>query len=721
MPSLKDLKDKRRQLSRLIRQAEKASGKTAADIRNERQAVYAAEARAVSSTVHNIPDIVDQQRRQSCRDDLKRFFELYFPHVFTLQWSVHHLRLIELVQRAILEGLQQAIGFPRGSGKTTICQYALVWAMLNGHSRFGLLVAADKAKAARQMSDVVTELTRNTILLDDFPEVIVPLRASEGMALKARNQRLDGNLTRLEVSTSCLITPTIPQTVAAGNDERIIQIGTITGATRGALVRNFRPDFVLIDDPQTRKSAKSPLMTSERSDIINGDLMAMAGPGKTLSALMTCTVIYKGDLADKHLDRQEHPEWHGIRVKMLESMPTETKLWDEWSDIVRDCQQNDLSLDAAHKFYRKHRKKMDSGAQVYWEHRVISLVDSEQQTKVKFESALESAMYLYYRNPAVFASEYQNEPLELDSDESMPAADVIRKQRHTAKRYVVPLKADTITAFVDIQKRILPYVVVAWQKSTFTGWIIDYGSWPDQKRRFYTRDNAKNTIGHQKRGASFDVALRNALEKLLLGMLRRSYLREDGVELRLERGLIDANWAESTDVVYSFLKEMKLSPTWMPSHGIGIRATQRALNDRQSSRRSRDKRGVHWVITKQDQYKLERLAFDANWWKSFHAQRWQTTPGDRGSLSLFSGHEHEMFAEHLTAEYGIQAEARGRKVTEWFLKPGSPDNDFLDCMVGNCVAASMLGATVATIEAMVPKDPTARPKISASNIGQFYG
>jgi hypothetical protein len=41
----------------------------------------------------------------------------------------------------------------------------------------------------------------------------------------------------------------------------------------------------------------------------------------------------------------------------------------------------------------------------------------------------------------------------------------------------------------------------------------------------------------------------------------------------------------------------------------------------------------------------------------------------------------------------VPTTARGRTVDEWKLKPGKPDNHWLDCLVGCAVAASMQGST----------------------------
>ncbi|MFV0442871.1 MAG: terminase gpA endonuclease subunit [Planctomycetaceae bacterium] len=65
-------------------------------------------------------------------------------------------------------------------------------------------------------------------------------------------------------------------------------------------------------------------------------------------------------------------------------------------------------------------------------------------------------------------------------------------------------------------------------------------------------------------------------------------------------------------------------------------------------------------------------------------------PGRRPALQR-SAHTHRLFAEHLTAEYRVRTEGRGRTVDEWKLRPERADNHWLDCLVGCAVAASIQG------------------------------
>ena len=73
--------------------------------------------------------------------------------------------------------------------------------------------------------------------------------------------------------------------------------------------------------------------------------------------------------------------------------------------------------------------------------------------------------------------------------------------------------------------------------------------------------------------------------------------------------------------------------------------------------------------------------------------------GDRGCLSLFKAKDHRLFADHLTAEYRVRTEGRGRTVDEWKIRSPGRDNHWLDCVVGCAVGASMLGATLREAQA----------------------
>ena len=56
---------------------------------------------------------------------------------------------------------------------------------------------------------------------------------------------------------------------------------------------------------------------------------------------------------------------------------------------------------------------------------------------------------------------------------------------------------------------------------------------------------------------------------------------------------------------------------------------------------------------------VRQVVYDTNYWKSFVHARLAVAMGDRGCLSLFgdNAETRRLFAEHLSAEYRVKAEA----------------------------------------------------------------
>jgi len=75
------------------------------------------------------------------------------------------------------------MAMPRGSGKTTICECACIWAALNGHREFVCLIGSDEGHAMDMLDSIKMELDGNELLLADYPEVVFPIQALDGIAI----------------------------------------------------------------------------------------------------------------------------------------------------------------------------------------------------------------------------------------------------------------------------------------------------------------------------------------------------------------------------------------------------------------------------------------------------------------------------------------------------------------------------------------------------------
>lgn len=665
-----------------------------------------AEISAIGRDIGNIPEVVDPQRKARATTDFRFFCEAYFPETFSLPWSNDHLKVIAKIETAVLRGGLFAMAMPRGSGKTTLAETACIWAMLTGAQEFVCLIGSDAGHARNMLESIKVEFETNERLLEDFPEAVFPIHALERIHNRAKGQLCGGKPTRIVWTADEIVLPTIPGSKASG---AIIRVAGIESRIRGmkfkrADGRAVRPSLVVLDDPQTDESARSDQQVRARLETLNGAILNLGGPGQKISGIMPCTVIRPGDMADQILDRDKHPAWQGERTRLVYAFPTNEKLWDKYAQIRADSFRNDGDGHEATEFYGKHRKEMDAGAVIAWPER-----HNEDEL-----SAIQHAMNLRLQDERAFWAEYQNQPLPQEEGESDQLnADAIASKTNGLPRGVVPIGASHLTMFVDVQGKLLFHAVVAWEDD-FTGYVVEYGTYPDQQRQVFALREVQKTLARVAPGTGLEGSIYAGLEKLTETCLAKRWRRDDGAEMRIERCLIDANWGQSTDVVYQFCRQSAHAGLIMPSHGRYVGASSVPFSE--YKRKKGERVGHHWrVPTVQGRRQVRHVVIDTNYWKSFVHARLAVAMGDPGSLSLF-GHkpaEHQLLAEHLTAEYRVKTEARGRIVDEWKVRAGGPDNHWLDCLVGCAVAASIQGAVLPGTDA---KTGPARAPIRLSEL-----
>lgn len=634
-----------------------------------------------------LPEVVNPPRKADCARNFRLFCESYFPETYSLEWSPDHLKAIEKIETAVLSGGLFALAMPRGSGKSTMTETAALWAMLYGHREFVTLIGATESAALEMLDSIKTELEVNEHLSEDFPEVCYPVAQLEGISNRCAGQLFHGERTRITWTSNEIVLPTIEGSKASGI---IVRVAGITGRVRGMKYkrsdgRSVRPSLVIIDDPQTSESAGSLEQTRKRVRVLAGDILGLAGPGLKISGIMPCTIIRPGDMADIILNRNTHPDWNGEKTKMVYKFPTNMKLWDEYAELRAESLRTDGNFQKATEFYLANREAMDAGAEVSWEARF-------NHDEI---SALQHAMNLKFQDEAAFQAEYQNDPLPEDTqDDTLLSVDEICAKVNGLPRGRIPLACDKITMFIDIQKALLFFVVIAWSDD-FTGAVIDYGAWPDQHRREFSLADANPTIQSMFPTAGFEGALYAALTSLTDDYLGREWTREDGAMLKIERALVDANWGQSTDIVYQFCRQSAHAGVILPSHGRYVGASSKPMTEYR--KQPGDRLGFNWMMPNiAGKRAIRHVIYDSNYWKSFVHARLAVALADKGSLTLYGRIPgvHQLLAEHLTAEYRVKTQGRGRTVDEWKLKPQSHNNHWLDCCAGCAVCASMLGATM---------------------------
>jgi hypothetical protein len=638
--------------------------------------------------IGDLPSVADAERKRLAASDFRFFCESYFPLTFHLPWSPDHLKVIGKIEQAVLRGGLFAMAMPRGSGKTTICECACIWAVLYGHRDFVCLIGSDEGHAMDMLDSIKMELDGNDLLLEDFPEVVYPIQCLDGIANRCNGQLYKGERTHIGWTAREVVLPTMPGSVASG---AIIKVAGITGRIRGMKYKRadghtVRPSLVVLDDPQTDESARSLSQCATREGILAGAILGLAGPGKKISGIMPCTVIRPSDMADNILSRDKHPEWNGERTKMVYSFPADEKKWQRYGELRGESLRAYGDIRLATDFYASDREAMDAGAEIAWPERF-----NHDEL-----SAIQHAMNLKLQDEAAFFAEYQNEPLPEETSESNElTADQIAAKTNRMPRRAVSVGCNHVTMFIDVQANLLFFVVAAWEDD-FTGYVIDYGTFPDQQRPYFTLRDARLTLPVVTKASGIEGAIYAGLEELTSSYLGREWRRDDGAMLRIERCLIDANWGSSTDVVYQFCRQSAHSGVVMPSHGRFVGASSQPFSE--YKRRPGDRVGHNWRMPNvAGKRAVRHVVYDTNYWKSFVHARLAVSLGDRGCLSLFgdSPEQHRLLGEHLTSEYRVKTEGRGRTVDEWKARPERGDNHWFDGLVGCAAAASIQGAVLA--------------------------
>lgn len=640
--------------------------------------------------IGELPPVASPSRKERAAKDFRYFCDAYFPLTFHLPWSPDHLKVIAKIKEAVRLGGLFALAMPRGSGKTTLAECACLWAILFGHRDFVAVIGASEVHAAEMLESIKMELDGNDLLLEDFPEVVFPIQALDGIANRCNGQLYKGGRTHIGWTAREIVLPTLPGSAASG---AIIKVAGITGRIRGMKYKRadgqtVRPSLVILDDPQTDESARSPSQCAQRESILAGAILGLAGPGRKISGIMPCTVIRPDDMADRMLNREQHPQWQGMRMRMLDTLPTDEKLWQQYAQVRSESLRQEKGLQLATEFYCKHRSALDAGAVAAW----------PQRFNTDEVSAIQHAMNLKLQDEAAFFAEYQNQPLlQEDTGESKLTTEMIVKKINNHPHKIVPHGVIRLTAFIDIHQNLLFYMVVAW-KEDFSGAIVDYGAYPDPQRPYFTLRDAQRTLAHITPNTGLEGTIYAGLTNLTEQLLGKPWQTDAGSSIAIERCLIDANWGHSTEVVYRFCRQSSFMGLLILSHGRFVGASSKPLAEYE--KRAGDRVGWNWRIpgTTRDR-PVKHVVFDANFWKSFIQTRLITPIGDRGALTLYGDDpvRHRLLADHLTAEYCIQTAGRGRIVDEWKARPDQMDNHWLDCLVGCAVGASIQGTNLADV------------------------
>jgi hypothetical protein len=651
---------------------------------------------AAVSDIGDIPPVKNPRRKGRCRRNLFAFLTTYFPHSTGLRpFSEDHRHVISSIQDCILNGGRRVNAVYREFAKTTITENALIWAAVYGHKKFGAVAGISATASAANISSIKAELENNDLLLEDFPEVCYPIRCLEGKTQRCTSQTYRGIRTKMIWTAENIMLPQIPKSSASGaiivarpfTHPRGLRLPAESGV-------KARPDLILIDDPQDDESAYSQPQVKKNLRILSRAWLHAASHDKTLAVVVNGTVIAKNDMIEALLADKA---WQGERIKFVKSWSTahDTFWLKDYASVRRSFNRSILgdkerAEREATALYSSRRTEADNGCVVSW---------AERYTRPTELSAIQHAYNILIDDgPEVFASEYQNEPLdERALSQKLTAAWVASKTNQLA-RGRVPKMGEFVTAYIDVHSRLLYYVVTAWSKD-FTGSVIDYGTYPRQPLSYFAQQSAPVAMADMLPGASEDAWILAGLTALTNNLLGAMFVREDMAEMHIGQLLIDAHWGEKNQLIKQFCRRHPQAGTrLMAAQGYGIGPAQKDFSEYKPEPGTRH--GFGWRIAPPkggDRW----VTIDTNTMKSFVAARLALPLGTPGGLDLFGldPREHALFADHCVAEAPVEMTAkrgigqiRTKDVWEWLMPHN--DNHYWDCLCGCATAASMLGCQI---------------------------
>jgi hypothetical protein len=615
---------------------------------------------------HTDPEPEAQRERDTLDASLSAWMRYHGGEAFDQPFSRDHDRVLSKIEHAINKGGLFALAMPRGHGKSTILKWATLYCILTGRRRYVVIVAATAEMAQAVVDFVRQQIQESESLHAHYPHVTTYARATDGKAIKARYQlRADGKTSGIHWSKNTLVLPEVvdPDGEPYASNGAILEGHGLTGAIRGKWKdtktgRVLRPDFVLLDDPQTRESAESESQCAMRERIITGDVLGLAGPRKKIAAVMPCTIVQPGDLAARFLDHEKHPEWSGETCKLVETWPDEQDgLWVEYARLYRDGISQGSGTAEAFDFYRAKRADMDKGAVVSWPERVR---DGEL-------SALHTAENLLIETGDQFWAEYQNDPKARSETVYTLTPELIRsREQPDRKPGVVPDWSQSVFAATDVNPSYALSTVVAAFGANQVAAVLWYGLY-----RSAPLPVPKEATEIEKRRIIYEALAAHGKQIAALPCRPAMWTIDGGGS---PEGCV-IQLAHNSPQICGLQASCCFGRGWRTYRPTG-KSTYRIKVGEQLHHVS-ERRDRQWII------------YNADYWREIAQRGWTGQPGAPGSCSLPAGRHNEFSEQVCREQLAGKDEIGGRHVWVWNTWPGP--HDFGDCMTMLYMIASHAG------------------------------
>lgn len=671
-----------------------------------------AERRAAARDL-KIPKVLKPRRRKMAEKDDARWLRTYCPDVFYNPFTPHQLKIIADCGEALRYGTQKCKAAPRGDGKTSIVKYLALKYALCRQVRFPLIVSATAAKSKKTLNSLKRRLASraDSPLAEDYPLECHVARYVDPWPSRARNVTANGRRSiHVEWGGDSIILPTWEDTEPLG--PILLALGITSDELQGCNVYDQRPDFVMLDDLDSRDSlaAEDGTIAGKIEEAVDKTIAGLGGQSRRLGQFMLCTITSRDAAAYKYSDPAQKPAWSGERIAAIKAWPERKDLWQtyielrQWGQGTLDEHGSPVDVFGrkAHRHYAENRAEMDAGAVLANPHNYERgrLPDG---TPTHLSALQRCYDYIADKGMASFLTEHQNDPPEDEGvSESGISVRLVQTQVSGLEQGAVPEGCTVLVHGVDVGKWWLHWVVRAFRPDG-TGFTIDYG-----------RQNVYGTKHGSEEG--LDRAIHREVLRRVAEFKDQPYAQQ----FRDSLTLIDSGYR--TEAVYAACIEAGLGV--MPVKGIGFSAgTAERGRFVDVMKRTRDKQpicdGVFYsTIREPGQPTFKLVCASADQWKAWEHDRWMTAQDKPGCLFLYGEksekpeqltldqREHGHYAHHICAEVEIEDVVKGGIVRKW--KSKNKENHWLDASYYADVAAAIKGVRIVGTASPARKPPEQR-------------
>lgn len=649
-----------------------------------------------------IPECQNPQRRERALKDPELFLRgTYFARRYDRPFGKLHYAIIDALLEVAAHGGKQAIAAPRGRGKSELTKGMLCFLICAGMIRFPVPICQTTNHARGIYKDFRKKLMFSDELAADFPELCFPVRDLEGAPQRAGKQHIDGKPTRIEWTVDSLRLADVPAAYRGPIDYGGVRMEYrgLDSAIRGMNQESDRPDFIIIDDPETRESAKSETQIADRVNALEQDIAGLAGEDEELAQVMLTTIQNRYCISFQYTDPEIKPSWMGRRFGWVEKWPDEWAkpdgLWHEYIARRHKGQQaGDRYGKEATQFYLSNQDALHAGGELIADNYKAKVLPDGTQTvysawQVVFNAIADTSF-------EAFCTEYQNDPPEGEQIEAMQltAAKVQSRIALTGQRET-PTGTGFDTIGIDLGKYASHWCHTSWMESGCVGTIPDYG--------------VVETVGLN--AASDNKAIEHALI---------SALEIWGEEIRdtIAPQLVLVDSGTWRDAAYEFCRRM--GKPFFPAKGWD------AGRFRMPKARTLEKLPYQECYASwQSDHGLWLYNMQGEHWKSWLQSRFlQRTYGENnerldGSLALFDPagdlKRHLSFSQHIVAEEEQFIPKEGKQLQRrWFVK--NRNNHWLDATAMACCASGCLGVRLVQPENVQPKAARVKTKQEVNQV-----